>query len=637
MRRVSFVAAVSTLVPMLVSSRAESHEWGTIKLPTGEIGRLGDPVGVSQDTLGGVESRQLNLALILDASGSMNAALPAAGKPKLVVAKEVLQELVQGMEQEISVALWIYGHRHPQEPKDRSCQDIENVLPLRSLDREALVQEVEGVTAIGYTPIAEAVRQAAEHLPRGGENVNSIILLSDGEETCGGDPCALAAELKEAGDLTTHVVGYAVDEAAREQLHCIAKASGGGYWDAEDASDLLLALEEAVGTAAAATLLRVEVVGPDSQPLSADFHLHEPASAHRIRGYVGWQDHTIAPGEYDLVVWTLPPVLYSEVPLPRASTTVVRFQLSGIFVKTPAGGGARYGVHDAPTNTRLGAYGDTTFVAPGTYKVKVNNSISRPLEVRPGDLVEVLLGAIRTLSPSGEAQTVDVCDSGGTRLGSYGGDVLVAPGIYRVEIHNSRSDTIRVPEGETVELVLGTIRAVTPDGKSVAVDIYDAENHRLGSYGGDVLVVPGTYAVGIHNSRSDPVPLGPGESTEVVLGAIRTLGPDGEPVAVTYYDSGGKRLGSYGEDVLLVPGTYELASYHSKSAPVEVQAGATTEVVLGAVEMPTTVELSDALGRRLGSYGGTITLFPGTYLVKTSRTAPAESVEVRAGEVTRLK
>jgi Ca-activated chloride channel family protein len=95
--------------------------------------------------------------------------------------------------------------------------------------------------------MADSLRAAADAL-RTSENKATVVLVSDGIETCHPDPCAVAAELKKAGvGFTAHVIGFDVaDPAAKSQLQCIARATGGVYLDARNADDLAKALGRAV-------------------------------------------------------------------------------------------------------------------------------------------------------------------------------------------------------------------------------------------------------------------------------------------------------------------------------------------------------------------------------------------------------
>ena len=94
---------------------------------------------------------------------------------------------------------------------------------------------------------------AAEHL-KSSERKATVILVSDGEETCNADPCALGAELEKLGvDFTAHVVGFDLPQGkARAQLQCLAKSTGGRYVEARDAAELNKALGELAQAAPAA-------------------------------------------------------------------------------------------------------------------------------------------------------------------------------------------------------------------------------------------------------------------------------------------------------------------------------------------------------------------------------------------------
>ncbi|MGR3467197.1 MAG: vWA domain-containing protein, partial [Shimia sp.] len=100
-----------------------------------------------------------------------------------------------------------------------------------------------GLTPQGKTPLSDAVRRAAETL-RYIEEAATVVLISDGVETCEADPCALAAELERLGiDFTAHVVGFDIAAADRAQLQCIADGTGGLYFDASNASGLVTAFD----------------------------------------------------------------------------------------------------------------------------------------------------------------------------------------------------------------------------------------------------------------------------------------------------------------------------------------------------------------------------------------------------------
>lgn len=122
--------------------------------------------------------------------------------------------------------------------KTAGCKDIKVLVPVGPVDRASFDSTVTGIRASGYTPIGNSLRTAAAALPK--EGPRSIVLVSDGEDTCAPpQPCEVAKELKQQGvELTVHTVGFKVNAAARSQLQCIAGATGGTYQDASDGPSL---------------------------------------------------------------------------------------------------------------------------------------------------------------------------------------------------------------------------------------------------------------------------------------------------------------------------------------------------------------------------------------------------------------
>jgi Ca-activated chloride channel family protein len=177
------------------------------------------------------------VVLILDASGSMWGQI--GGKAKIVIAKEVMGELIDGLPADLQVGLSVYGHR-----RDKDCADIEMVIPIGRLDRAAMKGKINAIKPKGKTPISDAVRQAAEAL-RYTERRSTVVLVSDGLETCNADPCALAAELARAGvDFKVHVIGFDISREDQGRLRCLADKTGGMFLAAADAQSLRSALSE---------------------------------------------------------------------------------------------------------------------------------------------------------------------------------------------------------------------------------------------------------------------------------------------------------------------------------------------------------------------------------------------------------
>ncbi|MBD9375078.1 VWA domain-containing protein [Rhizobium sp. ARZ01] len=177
--------------------------------------------------------------IILDGSGSMWGQIDS--KPKLEIARETLRKVLPTMRQELELGLMAYGHR-----KKGQCDDIELVVEPAPGTGEVITKAVAGMRFLGKTPLSAAVEQAATAL-RHTEEKATVILITDGVETCNPDPCAVGAALAEAGvDLTVHVVGFGLSKDEGRQVACLAENTGGRYIQATNAEELSAALNETI-------------------------------------------------------------------------------------------------------------------------------------------------------------------------------------------------------------------------------------------------------------------------------------------------------------------------------------------------------------------------------------------------------
>lgn len=185
--------------------------------------------------------------VILDASGSMNAD-DGTGRPKIEVAQAALTSLIGGLGEEAAVGLRVYGHRTDNTDRDAGCADTELLVPVGTGNAVALQQAVDGLQAGGFTPIGASLRAALEDLP--GEEGRTVVLVSDGIDTCAPPGACETAEeiIAEGVQLRVEAVGFRVDDAAAEELRCIARATGGTYRPADDADDLARELRANIPT-----------------------------------------------------------------------------------------------------------------------------------------------------------------------------------------------------------------------------------------------------------------------------------------------------------------------------------------------------------------------------------------------------
>ncbi len=169
--------------------------------------------------------------LVFDASGSMWGQID--GQAKITIARSVFETMLKDWEPGNELGLIAYGHRRKGD-----CLDIEQIMAPGPVDPGAFSAALNNLNPKGKTPLSAAVKQAAQIL-KYEEDKATIILVTDGLETCNADPCAMASELEKLGvDFTTHVVGFDLTEDESRAVQCIAENTGGQYFSAGNATEL---------------------------------------------------------------------------------------------------------------------------------------------------------------------------------------------------------------------------------------------------------------------------------------------------------------------------------------------------------------------------------------------------------------
>lgn len=209
--------------------------------------------------MAGAASAAERAVIVLDASGSMWGQID--GKPKLEIARDALRKVLKTVPADTELGLMAYGHR-----EKGSCTDIQLIVPPAKGTEAAISSAVDAMQFLGKTPLTAAVRQAAEDLKYTEEKA-TVILITDGLETCDADPCALGAELKKSGvDFTAHVVGFGLTAEEGKQVACLADNTGGKYIQASDAG----ALEDALKTTVVATPPTPETEPAKTEPVKTE-------------------------------------------------------------------------------------------------------------------------------------------------------------------------------------------------------------------------------------------------------------------------------------------------------------------------------------------------------------------------------
>jgi len=383
--------------------------------------------------------------LILDASGSMVGTL-SNGERKIDAAKKAVEMLVQDITPETILAFRAYGHQSHRDKKD--CRDTEllvNFAPV-SENRNQVIAKAKALKAQGYTPITYVLGLAAKDFTVKEDEEHIIVLVSDGKETCEGDPCATAMALFESGisKLIIHTVGFGVDAATRSQLECIARVSGGRYFPAESTSELV----DALGTA-------VEVVA---------------------------------------------------VPKTETETVIVRKKKKEPgFLKIVSPDMMGHDVIDAATGKKVASVsritsGSRVKLKEGIYNVTVGAGLWKSIEVKAGETTVISPGRL-TVDPAG-TMGMKIHDSEtGKEHGSVSNtknNIALMPGLYDVIFYGGATWSVEVKEGENSLLQPGVVKIVNVRGGSF--DIRNSEGQKVG-YLSRILsympLPPGDYTIEI--------------------------------------------------------------------------------------------------------------------------------------------
>ncbi len=213
---------------------AYDHGYVMPELPNGE-----DKVTAKQ--------KKVNNLVLMDASGSMNEVI--AGQAKMEQAKEAISGFVKSIPEDANVSLIAYGHvgSSADSDKAKSCSSVETVYPLSSYQPENFTTSINSFQASGWTPLAGAINKAGEILQAypSDEYYNQVYIVSDGVETCDGDPVAAAQQLQSQNiEAKVHIIGLNVDNEGQRQLKQVADSGGGEYITVDDPAELEVQITE---------------------------------------------------------------------------------------------------------------------------------------------------------------------------------------------------------------------------------------------------------------------------------------------------------------------------------------------------------------------------------------------------------
>ncbi|MFI8006259.1 VWA domain-containing protein [Streptomyces sp. NPDC086010] len=234
--------------------------------------------------------------LVLDVSGSMRTR-DMDGESRISAAKQAFNDVLDAVPEEVELGIRTLGADYPGDDRKVGCKDTKQLYPVGPLDRTEAKTAVATLAPTGWTPIGPALLGAADDL-KGGESTRRIVLITDGEDTCGPlDPCEVARDIAARGiHLVIDTLGLVPNAKIRQQLTCIAEATGGTYTAVQNTDELSGRVTQLVDRAAEPVVTPVATEGAGSCSAAPELK----AGLYTDRQEIGkhrWYRVDVAPGQ----------------------------------------------------------------------------------------------------------------------------------------------------------------------------------------------------------------------------------------------------------------------------------------------------------------------------------------------------
>lgn len=274
------------------------------------------------------------MLFLLDASGSMFAEW--GNSLRMDVAKHMLVDLVDSLrvDDKLELALRVYGHQFHR--RYQNCEDTKLEVGFAKGNHNQIIGRLRQIEPAGVTPIAYSLEQAARDFPLDPDYRNVVIILTDGIESCGGDPCAVSVALQERQIfLKPFVIGLGIKENFEKEFACV-----GQYFDAKNQREFRQVLNKILKQSLETTTVSVELLDQEKQPTETNVNVTFTNSVTKaaLYDFVHFRDNAGRPDSvivdavlsYDVVVNTIPPVS-------RRNVTFVGGQHNVISIQAPQG------------------------------------------------------------------------------------------------------------------------------------------------------------------------------------------------------------------------------------------------------------------------------------------------------------
>ncbi|QDA61510.1 VWA domain-containing protein [Hymenobacter jejuensis] len=278
--------------------------------------------------------RVTRILFLLDASGSMLA--PWEGRPRMDVAKGLLVKMADSLNAypNLELGLRVYGHLYPKE--ENNCEDSRLEVPFSVKNAKAIKDKLRQIEPRGNTPITYSLQQAANDFPTDKTARNVLILITDGLESCKGDPCATSLALQRKRIfLKPFVIGIGAEREFGKQLECL-----GRYYNAADVKTFRTILNDVVAQTLAKTTVSINLTDESGRPVESNVNMTfvNNVTDQPEYNYVHFRDAKGTPDVVDIDALQSYDLIINTVPSVRQENLAIRPGKANVFsYKTPQG------------------------------------------------------------------------------------------------------------------------------------------------------------------------------------------------------------------------------------------------------------------------------------------------------------
>jgi len=424
--------------------------------------------------------RVTRILFLLDASGSMLA--PWEGRARMDVAKELLAKMVDSLNAypNLELGLRVYGHLHDRT--ENNCEDSKLEVAFAPKNAPTIKARLKSIEPKGNTPITYSLLQSAGDFPTDKTARNVLILITDGLESCKGDPCATSVALQRKRIfLKPFVIGIGAEKEFGKQLECL-----GQYYNAADVKTFRTILNDVVAQTLAKTTVAINLTDEAGKPVESNVNMTfiNSITGQLEHNYVHYRDaqgkldalNIDALQSYDLVINTVPLLRQENLPIKPGKANVLTYKTpqGTLWLQSPNMTANPYGTVQAvirqagKDNTLLALpFGARQKLLAGNYEVEV---LTLPRQLR------------RISVKQGQETTVTYVAPGTLNIVS---DLKGYGSIYRLNDDESQTWVYNLPDGGSSKLNLamqpGAYRLVFRTKNATGSKFTDVRNFTIRS------------------------------------------------------------------------------------------------------------------------------------------------------------